>query len=62
VLFTQADHFGIHVGRVDLLFDRKSRRLLHREATCDLMDNRIAFDPVIVSRAKSQLSESEAAL
>ena len=24
VLFTQADHFGIHVGRVDLLFDRNS--------------------------------------
>src|SRR5256885_13709406 len=47
VLFTQADHFGIHVGRVDLLFDRKSRRLLHREASCELMDNRVAFDHVI---------------
>ena len=22
VLLTQADHFGIHVGRVDLVFDR----------------------------------------
>jgi 2',3'-cyclic-nucleotide 2'-phosphodiesterase/3'-nucleotidase len=62
VLFTQADHFGIHVGRVDLLFDRKSRKLLHREASCELMDNRVAIDHVIVSRAKSQLAESEAAL
>src|SRR5262249_7087558 len=26
VLFTQADHFGIHVGRVDLLFDRHAKR------------------------------------
>jgi 5'-nucleotidase / UDP-sugar diphosphatase len=62
VLFTQADHFGIHVGRVDLLFDRNSKKLLHREAICELMDNRFRFDDVIVSRAKSQLAESAVAL
>ena len=62
VLFTQADHFGIHVGCVDLLFDRNSRKLLHREAICELMDNRFHFDYAVVSRAKSQLAESEAAL
>src|SRR5206468_2813621 len=61
-LFTQADHFGIHVGRVDLLFDRNSKRLLHREASCELMDHRFHPDHVIVSRAKSQLAESDAAL
>src|SRR6266568_1945518 len=62
VLFTQADHFGIHVGRVDLLFDRNSKRLLHREASCELMDHRFGFDHTVVSRAKSKLDESEAAL
>ena len=62
VLLTQADHFGIHVGRVDLLFDRSSKKLLHREAACELMDNRFRFDHVVMSRAKSQLAESEAAL
>src|SRR5881394_4341766 len=62
VLLTQADHFGIHAGRVDLLFDRNSKKLLHREAACELMDNRFRFDPVIISRAKSQLAESDAAL
>jgi 2',3'-cyclic-nucleotide 2'-phosphodiesterase/3'-nucleotidase len=62
VLFTQADHFGIHVGRVDLLFDRNSKKLLHREAICELMDNRFRFDHAVISRAKSQLAESEAAL
>src|SRR2546423_2228424 len=61
-LFTQADHFGIYVGRVDLLFDRNSKKLLHREAICELMDDRFHSDHVIVSRAKSQLAESEAAL
>ena len=44
MLFTQADHFGIHVGRVDLLFDRNSRKLLHREAACELMDHRVHCD------------------
>jgi 2',3'-cyclic-nucleotide 2'-phosphodiesterase/3'-nucleotidase len=62
VLFTQADHFGIHAGRVDLLFDRKSKKLLRREAICELMDNRFGFDQVIISRAKSQLAESNGAL
>src|SRR6266516_4734316 len=62
VLFTQADHFGIHVGRVDLLFDRDSKKLLHREAMCEPMDNRLHSDHVIVSRAKSQLAESNTAL
>jgi len=62
VLFTQADHFGIHVGRVDLLFDRSSKKLLHREAICELMDNRFHPDHVVISRAGGQLDESEATL
>src|SRR6266540_2999422 len=62
VLFTQADHFGIHVGRVDLLFDRHSKKLLRREAVCELMDNRFDPDHVVLSRAGSQLAKSEASL
>ena len=62
VLFTQADHFGIHVGRVDLLFDRSSKKLLGREAICELMDNRLHLDDVVLSRVKSQLAESDPAL
>jgi 2',3'-cyclic-nucleotide 2'-phosphodiesterase (5'-nucleotidase family) len=62
VLFTQADHFGIHVGRVDLVFDRNSKKLLGRQAICELMDNRLHLDDVVLSRAKSQLAESDAAL
>src|SRR5438046_9468016 len=50
VLFTQADHFGIHVGRVDLLFDRNSKKLLRREAMCELMDNRFVWDQMVLSR------------
>jgi 2',3'-cyclic-nucleotide 2'-phosphodiesterase/3'-nucleotidase len=57
-LLTQADHFGIHVGRVDLIFDRASKKLLGRRAHCELMDNRFAPDPVIVSRARPLLEDS----
>src|SRR6184192_3768722 len=62
VLFTQADHFGIHVGRVDLLFDRNSKKLLGRRAICELMDNRFNPDQVVLSRAGAQLSESKTTL
>src|SRR5438094_4250740 len=62
MLFTQADHFGIHVGRVDLLFGRNSKKLLRREAMCELMDSRLHPDHVVISRAGSQLAESEAML
>jgi len=62
MLLTQADHFGIHVGRVDLVFDRGSKKLLHREARCERMDSRVHLDRVVLSRTKSQLAESAAAL
>src|SRR5438552_210323 len=32
VLLTQADHFGLHVGRVDLTFDRRSKKLSRPDA------------------------------
>jgi 5'-nucleotidase / UDP-sugar diphosphatase len=62
VLLTQADHFGIHVGRIDLTFDRASKKLLHREATCELMDNCVPLDPTILSLTKTVLDESAGAL
>ena len=62
VLLTQADHFGIHVGRVDLLFDRASRKLLHHEAQTEIMDGRISLDPVVLSRAGPQLDRAAVVL
>src|SRR5205085_10316412 len=62
VLVTQADHFGIHTGRLDLVFDRETKALLGREARCELMDRRIRLDHVVLSRSKPQLDESASAL
>jgi 2',3'-cyclic-nucleotide 2'-phosphodiesterase/3'-nucleotidase len=62
VLFTQANHFGIYVGRVDLVFDRATKKLLHQSARCELMDDRIPLDPTIISRSQSQLHASDRTL
>ena len=62
VLVTQADHFGIHVGRVDLTFDRASKKLIHCESRCELIDRRIRLNHVVLSRAKPFLDESAAEL
>ncbi|MEY2543691.1 MAG: 5-nucleotidase / UDP-sugar diphosphatase [Verrucomicrobiota bacterium] len=62
VLLTQADHFGIHVGRLDLTFDRASKTLLGRAARCELMNNHVPIDHVVLSRAKPHLDESASAL
>jgi 2',3'-cyclic-nucleotide 2'-phosphodiesterase/3'-nucleotidase len=62
VLFTQADHFGIYMGRVDLVFDRATKKLLRQSARCELMDDRFHLDPVIISRSQSALRASEQAL
>jgi len=58
VLLTQADHFGIHVGRLDLTFERGSKRLIDRQAYCEVMNNRIPLDRGVISRSKTQLEES----
>jgi len=58
-LFTQADHFGIHVGPNRFFCSTaNSKSCFIGEAICELMDNRVQSDHVIVSRAKSQLFES----
>ncbi|MEO8439042.1 MAG: bifunctional UDP-sugar hydrolase/5'-nucleotidase [Spartobacteria bacterium] len=61
-ILTQANHFGIHVGKVDLVFDRNTRKLLHRAARTELMDAGIPLDPVVLSRAQPQLDRAAAVL
>jgi 2',3'-cyclic-nucleotide 2'-phosphodiesterase (5'-nucleotidase family) len=46
------------LGRLNLTFDRASKKLLHREARCELMNNRVGLDHVVLSRARPHLDES----
>ena len=54
-LYTQADYFGIHCGRVDLSFDLESRKLVERRAFTVLMDDRITEDPLVLEVAAKDL-------
>jgi len=58
VLYTQADHFGIHAGRVDLAFDRASRRLVNRSALTLEMNHAVAFDPLVLHLAQPVIDDA----
>ncbi len=62
VLYTQADHFGIHAGRIDLTFDRPSRRLLHRASITVRMDHTVPLDSVVMSIGHNDLAQADLAL
>jgi 2',3'-cyclic-nucleotide 2'-phosphodiesterase (5'-nucleotidase family) len=62
VLYTQADHFGIHAGKVELTFDRASRRLVNRTATTVEMNHSVAFDPLVMHLAQPVLDNASQVL
>lgn len=62
VLYTQADHFGIYAGKVDLTFDRATRRLVHSQSVTVPMDHQVPFDPLILSVAKNDLAQADLVL
>ncbi len=62
VLYTQADHYGIYAGKVDLTFNPLTRQLLKREAVTVPMDKSVALDPLILSLAKVDLDAADLVL
>jgi 2',3'-cyclic-nucleotide 2'-phosphodiesterase/3'-nucleotidase len=62
VLYTQADHYGIYAGKIDLTFDPVTRQLLQREAVTVPMDNTVALDPLVLSLTKSDLDAADLVL
>jgi 2',3'-cyclic-nucleotide 2'-phosphodiesterase/3'-nucleotidase len=59
VLYTQANYYGIHAGRVDLTFDRGTRRLVDRKARLDRMDASAPFSPEVLALATRDVELSE---
>ncbi|MFP6878916.1 MAG: bifunctional UDP-sugar hydrolase/5'-nucleotidase [Roseibacillus sp.] len=58
-LYSQADYFGIHCGRVDLSFDLESRRVVEKRAYTVLMDERIPEDPLVLEIAGKDLGDAK---
>lgn len=58
VLCSQASYYGIHCGKLDLVFDRESRKLVSCEATTSLMDASVELDPAVLEAADPDLRKS----
>jgi 5'-nucleotidase / UDP-sugar diphosphatase len=59
VPYSQANYYGIHLGRLDLAFHLESRKLLDARAFTVMMDDRFDLDPSVLSLAKDELDLSE---
>ncbi len=60
--YTQASYYGINTGRVDLTFDRESRRLIETKISTVRMDGSIELDPMVVSVSAKEVQASEVEL
>jgi 2',3'-cyclic-nucleotide 2'-phosphodiesterase (5'-nucleotidase family) len=59
VLYSQSSYFGIHCGRVELVFDRNSRKLIGKSARTTLMDSSFELDPGVMNTAQPELKKAE---
>lgn len=59
VPYTQASYYGIHCGKVDLVFSKKTRKLEFVNCGTKLMDASIAQDPMILSASAKEREVSD---
>ena len=59
ILYTQASYYGINAGRVDLVFDAETRKLVAKTAVTKLMDASIEPDPVVLSACAGDLDNAQ---
>jgi 2',3'-cyclic-nucleotide 2'-phosphodiesterase/3'-nucleotidase len=59
VLYSQADYYGIYLGRVDLVFDTEKGRVVKRQSNTLLMDEHIPFDEEILKLTRAVTERAE---
>jgi len=59
VLYSQADYYGIHFGRVDLVFDTEKGRVVKRQSNTLLMDEKIPIDSAILKLTGAEMDRAE---
>ena len=59
VPYTQANYFGIHCGKTDLVFSKSNRRLEFVNVGTKLMDASLAQDPMILSASAKEREASD---
>lgn len=53
--FTQANYFGINAGRLDITFDKDTRKIKWVQPMTELMDDSIALDPAVLSLTRDDI-------
>jgi len=56
--YTQANYYGINVGRTELFFDPSTNKLIRTEVSTLRMDSAIPLDPSVLSLSASKLEDS----
>ena len=59
VLYCQADYYGIHLGRVDLVFDTEKGRVVRRQSNTLLMDENVPLDDGILRLTRAEVERAE---
>lgn len=62
VVYSQANYFGIHLGRLDLVFDPETRKLVQAQPMTSYMDASVAIDPEVVALVADDLEAAQAHL
>ena len=62
VLYTQAEYYGTHLGRVDLVYDTTVGRVTHRESRTLLLDAHVALDPAVLKECGPELAQAGQAM
>jgi 5'-nucleotidase / UDP-sugar diphosphatase len=58
-LYCQADYYGIHLGRIDLVFDTDKGRVVKRQSNTLLMDEHVPLDREVLQLAGKEVDRSE---
>jgi 2',3'-cyclic-nucleotide 2'-phosphodiesterase (5'-nucleotidase family) len=59
VLYCQAGYFGIHLGRVDLVYDTTSGKVTRRESKTILMDDKVPLDAELVKACGAEIDQAD---
>lgn len=62
ILYCQADYYGIHLGRVDLVFDTEKGRVTKRRSNTVLMDERMPVDTEMLQQLGEEIARSQRVL
>jgi len=62
VLYCQAEYYGIHLGRVDLVYDTVASKITRRESKTILMDETVPLDKEVLKACADQIDHAQKVL